>query len=302
MSDSKRELTSLLLEWLSPITVRGRRVVLKPDVRQSAAISLATIRGVWGRALHLLDEKVYAEVFEGIGPPHLRQAMYLFRPCLFRKSQQPDEAALEWLVIGSGIRHDAELCRAWDIAAGMGLGRERLPFVVSKMEPIVPEGPGTEASDWSPGKLNIPIENSRIACRVLFPQSLRLIHRNKLNTSPTLVDLTEAALSRFGLLRAACLGEIANLARPRDALPSFADRVLTRAASIPATKWSGQPLNLQRYSGRQKAEIEVNGVAGYLDLPKGLQELWPLFVTGHWLHLGKGTTQGLGRVNLQPLK
>ena len=295
-----RELTALILDWLLPITVRARWVVLKLDPRQPMAVSLAMLRGVWGRALHQLDEQSYAEVFEGVGPSHLRQAMYLLRPCLFQKTEQPDEVALEWLVIGPGIQHDVELCRAWDIASGMGLGRERLPFSVAKMERIIPHGMDANEPDWSPGRLNIPIENSQRACRVLFPQSLRLIHRDKLNTSPTLVDLVEAALNRFGLLRAACLGEITHLARPRDVLPDFSERLLTRAAEIPATAWSGQPLNLRRYSGRQKAEIEVHGVAGYIDLPEGLQELWPLFVTGHWLHLGKGTTQGLGRVNLQP--
>ena len=102
-----QELTALILDWLLSITVRARRVVLKLDPRQPVAVSLAMLRGVWGRALHQLGTQSYAEVFEGIGPPHLRQAMYLMHPCLFQKSEGLQElwplfVASHWLHLGKG--------------------------------------------------------------------------------------------------------------------------------------------------------------------------------------------------------
>jgi hypothetical protein len=65
--------------------------------------------------------------------------------------------------------------------------------------------------------------------------------------------------------------------------------------------WQGERLDFHRYSGRQKTEITLEGVAGSIDLPEGPGELWPLFAAGMWLHVGKGTTMGLGQVTIQPL-
>ena len=60
-------------------------------------------------------------------------------------------------------------------------------------------------------------------------------------------------------------------------------------------------LDLHRYSGRQRAELELRGVAGYLDLPYGPGEVWPQLAAAQWLHLGKGTVMGLGQLIVQPL-
>ena len=47
---------------------------------------------------------------------------------------------------------------------------------------------------------------------------------------------------------------------------------------------------------RQESELDLHGVAGSLELPRGPGELWPLLAAAQWLHLGKGTIMGLGQL------
>src|SRR5436190_859080 len=54
-------------------------------------------------------------------------------------------------------------------------------------------------------------------------------------------------------------------------------------------------------AARRQAEVELRGVSGCLDLPEGAGELWPLLAAAMWLHLGKGTTLGLGELQVLPL-
>jgi len=55
-----------------------------------------------------------------------------------------------------------------------------------------------------------------------------------------------------------------------------------------------------RYSGSQKAEVELRGVAGSLALPVGPGPLSPLLAAAAWIHIGKGTVMGLGQLNITP--
>jgi hypothetical protein len=56
---------------------------------------------------------------------------------------------------------------------------------------------------------------------------------------------------------------------------------------------------MRRWSAAQQAEVELHGVTGVMDLPEGPGELWPLLAAAGWLHLGKGTVFGLGRLEVQ---
>jgi hypothetical protein len=77
--------------------------------------------------------------------------------------------------------------------------------------------------------------------------------------------------------------------------------LLERARTLPAESWRGRRLDLVRYSGRQKAELEMRGVSGYLDLPEGPGPLWPLLAAAQWLHLGKGAVVGMGQLVVEAI-
>jgi len=49
-----------------------------------------------------------------------------------------------------------------------------------------------------------------------------------------------------------------------------------------------------RYSGRQKARMKLGGFVGKVRFRGELGEFWPLLLTGQEVHVGKGTSFGLG--------
>jgi hypothetical protein len=81
-----------------------------------------------------------------------------------------------------------------------------------------------------------------------------------------------------------------------------ARKALEHSREVPARPWQGERLDLHRYSGRQKAELEMHGVSGYLELPDGSGALRPLLAASQWVHLGKGTVMGLGQLVVQPIE
>ncbi|MEW6744994.1 MAG: CRISPR system precrRNA processing endoribonuclease RAMP protein Cas6 [Planctomycetota bacterium] len=48
--------------------------------------------------------------------------------------------------------------------------------------------------------------------------------------------------------------------------------------------------------------MDLRGVCGMLELPDGPGELWPLLLAAQWLHVGKGTVMGLGRLDVEPCR
>jgi hypothetical protein len=53
-----------------------------------------------------------------------------------------------------------------------------------------------------------------------------------------------------------------------------------------------------RYSARQAKETPLGGVMGTWELKGELTPLLPWLWLGQWLHLGKGTTMGMGQYSL----
>jgi hypothetical protein len=125
----------------------------------------------------------------------------------------------------------------------------------------------------------------------VFPAPLRLLRDGRLIGAPTLADLTLAVLRRCHALDAGSTG------------PAWERRHewLARAREVPALPFQGGPLDLVRYSGRQRGEIELRGVAGELTLPQGPGPLADLLLAAEWLHLGKGTVHGMGQVCVAPV-
>ena len=87
----------------------------------------------------------------------------------------------------------------------------------------------------------------------------------------------------------------------RSAAEAMTPALLEVARLTPSAPWQGQRFDLIRYSARQEAELEMRGVAGFLDLPQGPGALWPLLAALTWLHVGKGTVVGMGQLTVDSL-
>lgn len=253
--------------------------------------TIPMLRGVWGAALHDLDHAAYAAVFRGRGPVHARNPGYILRWA----RAAADRPCLEHLGLGwAASLHDQSLMRAWDMAGGMGLGPRRVRFRLDDVRPLGPAGPRPLSTlDPHPWPLDrcawpLPGDPAATPCTLSFPSPLRLMRDGCLIETPTLPDIVLAAWRRLLALQP-----------PWDETPGV-DEVgkilLALSRDIPARTWKGAPADVRRYSARQERRIDLEAVTGALFLPQGPGLAWPLLAAAQWLHIGKGTVMGMGRL------
>lgn len=276
----------MLQDILGTIRVRAWRFHLSTP---GVLATVPMLRGVWGAALHDLDRACYAAHFDGAGGV----ARYLLRPAAAGVEPAP---AVEFLRFGSPDPYtDALVWAAWEEAEARGLGPNRIPFRIDRIHPLAWDGTALGPARDQPGflldALPWPSGDPSVPCRLDVPAPLRLLRDGRLIQSPTPADLTLAALRRLHALA----GPVAD--------PLWADRRiwLDAAREVPSLPWQGRRLDLVRYSGSQRREVELHGVCGHLDFPSGPGPLAPLLNAARWLHLGKGTVMGLGQIEVQRL-
>ncbi len=278
-----------LLALLTRIHVSARRLLLDTGTVRATAPQL---RGVWGKALRQLDKATYDRVFEGRRATgrkaRSRTPRYVIRPAPLEPETAP---AVEWIVFHSDGGPDADpvLLRAWQLAADSGLGPDRTPFRIRKIQWLAPDG--SVAAGSGPWRLAAAAEilgpqPGLRPVRLEFPTPLRILRRRSLIRTPSLTDIAAALTRRLLVLRDAPL-------RNTTVLPA----VLQAARRIPSGEWEGQGGEFVRWSGTQKKEVVQRAVIGGLDLPTGPGDLWPLLAAGPWIHIGKSTTLGLGQLN-----
>ncbi len=283
-----------VFELLDKVLILPRRLVLDtPGVQASVPL----LRGVWGAALHELDQQAYEQVFETQGQREKGIALsppgYVLRPAPPDPNLWP---AVDWILVGAtAIEYDEVLRRAWDVASGMGLGPQRRRFFIRRTIWLGPdEQPMVWPSAWPLGLARWPFDSpERTPCRLVFRAPLRLLRRKRLIEQPTLTDLVVAAVRRVTPF----------LSKPlREQWQELGQELIEQSRRIKCSKGIWERLDFQRYSGRQRQRIELRGVEGWLELPKGPGPLWPLLNVCRWLHVGKGTVFGLGQLWVEPLE
>lgn len=272
---------------LAPIPVRALR--LRLDLPGSS-VPVPTLRGVLGRALHDGWPQVYETVFAPCGEDGRSTPLFVLRRA------PPDDSRLpgvELVLFGAAVQRKTEMRAAWDRAGELGLGQSRRRFTVAKWTELNARGEpaGPEESRWRLDEVDWPLtgDPAYTPCRLLFPEPLRILRRGKLVTRPRLADLVVAAARR---IRALLPQEWQ--ARARD----YQEEILAAVAPVPQCPWEGRKDRVRRMSGSQERRIELRGVSGHLDLPKGPGPLRTLLSATQWLHLGKGTVLGMGRLRI----
>ena len=296
------ELVQHQLSWLRPVEVRCFRLIVHLSrALQTGDWNLSTLRGAWGNQLRALDSGVYERVFNGVGGAAKRQTLYTFRPDLdvYGNVYDGTDSALQipfqWTLFNVPSSDLPFLIEAWKKAGQAGIGSHRDAFTLRGMPiPIHPD-----ADSPSLGEVRWPFESADTPIRLVFPFSVSLTQNAHLNTQPSLKDIVIAILNRLGFLH--CIAVSENLdqmqfpKRNDETWPEFAPQLLALADSLPHDAWQGKRQDLSRYSGRQKRLVDVQGVAGYLSLPSGVGDLWPILSAASWTQIGKSATQGLGR-------
>jgi len=285
------DLADKLLEIMSRVEILPCRLSLSTP---GARATVPMLRGVWGAALHGGWRREYDEVFIGDGPENDRTPLYLLRPA---PPDPTDSPALEWITLtASGAAHFTNLHGAWRAAADMGLGKRRVPFTIRKMRLIWPDESlrdGGRFHRWPLSMAPWPLKGppAKTPCRLTFPAPLRLQKEKRLITHPTLGDIVVAAFRRLRTLAEE---------EQRRSLNDLHERIMGAARQVECQCEEWERLDLVRYSARQKAELNLTGVAGGLDLPSGPGPIWPLLLVAQWTHIGKGTVVGMGQLRISP--
>ncbi|MHB8353698.1 MAG: CRISPR system precrRNA processing endoribonuclease RAMP protein Cas6 [Burkholderiales bacterium] len=248
----------------------------------------------------------YAYVFETPPPLHtskMRRYDAVPHPFLLNVVEDqhiaPDDTyPLGLMLVGRANAHLGYLIHALAEAGRRGVGTGRQSLILEQVaqktdagrDTIIYTAGGTLGAH-APQEWPCPPVPSQV--RMLFETPLRL-RRQETYLGPTTL--------RFADLFGALLRRISMLTYFHSETPLVTDFAgLVRAAEgIGFTETEFVWQDWTRYSGRQKTLLEMGGVIGSADLVgSDIAPFWPYLWLGQWVHVGKGTSMGLGRYRLE---
>ena len=171
-------------------------------------------------------------------------------------------------------------------------GRYGGPYRIERVSSLVHGGVVFDGSARKivrePATLIWPTE-SRVARRVQvdFITPLRMRTKSQYNTRPDFVEFIHALLGRLHLLTAIYGRQSTDRDWMRDLL-AMADVIKTDAQEFRVFRW-------ERTSGRDHRRIAMDGVIGNLTASGDLTPFLPVLRAGEFLHVGSGTSMGLGK-------
>ena len=223
-----------------------------------------------------------------------------------------DELVFDLLLVGRAIEYMPYVVYAVREMAKRGLGANRVPFDLSQVAVVDEHGfaqtiyaggdhritVSSQATKTLTELIQTRLEQLR-ATNILFLDELRLNFRTMtrirvdgdLQQALTFELLIRSLLRRISLL--AAVHGSGRLDVNYRALIDQASGVRTRASGLHWREW-------ERYSNRQRIKMNMGGFVGGIEyVGEAIQEFLPLIIAGETLHLGTGTTFGLGRYAIE---
>lgn len=201
-------------------------------------------------------------------------------------------------LIGKGIEYLPHFIEAFSAMGEKGIGRGRGKF---ELEKVLSNGREIYADStlyWPEDYLTLEkaleeaedLSADRLRLRFITP--LRLVFRKELVKIPEFHVIIGNLLQRIeNLQRFHC--ENAN--RP------FRKELIEKARSINlltnSTEWS----DWERYSHRKQRRMKLGGLVGEATYEGDLSSFLTLIILGEWIHIGKGTSFGLGKIQRLPV-
>lgn len=209
-----------------------------------------------------------------------------------RQFRKGDTLRLGLNLFGTAVGAHPFALRAMEEAGESGLGRMRLPF---RLDAIRQAG---ACRDWTPGQgFPAPVirgapRASGVSCRWNFTTPLRLRSGGRPVDHRRIApeDLAMPVLRRLDLL-------VSHYGNP-DRFRVHPD-MKRRAGLLRFTRCELKWKRLQRYSSRQSATHSVSGLMGSAELDYSAVPEWgPILAWAPVIHVGKATSMGLGRVEI----
>jgi len=212
-----------------------------------------------------------------------------------RELRAGSSLSLHVTLIGPGVGYLPHFLVVFDAMGREGRfgGRFRIRRVVAATGGgIVYDGASRqfigEPPDWT-WPAESACEVRRLSLEFLTP--LRMRTTGEYNTSPSFAELTQALLRRAHLLRALYGDGTVDTAWMAPLLRD-ADEAVVEAAEWKLFEWG-------RTSGRQDRRVPMDGVLGRITVRGNLTALAPWYRLGEWIHIGNGTSMGLGRFRVK---
>ncbi|MCW5982133.1 MAG: CRISPR system precrRNA processing endoribonuclease RAMP protein Cas6, partial [Bryobacteraceae bacterium] len=208
------------------------------------------------------------------------------------------ELAVHVTLIGAGVEHLPHFIAVFDAMGrhgGFG-GRFRLAAVTAAQRPshVVYDGRLRRmAGRPLPAGLEEAGGETKRA-RLEFVTPLRLRTGGRYNASPNFAEIAGALLRRIHFL-SALYGDGPASTEWMHPLLAAADEVRTEAARFELFRWD-------RYSGRQQRRVAMDGVVGWLEASGEMDGLMPYLRLGEHLHVGSGTSMGMGRYRMEEME
>lgn len=283
----------------------------------------STLRGAFGHALRrtvcaipeqecescrLRAACAYTRLFEtyieGDPPPLLRgletaPRPYVFEPRTDARTFAPGDPLLfDLLLLGQAVDLQAYAVLALERMAAAGLGLKRHRFALDRVETLAPDGtlrPVVQNGRATPRGLHppaLPREDgpaTRARLRFRTPTRIKLDHHLARS-----VDFRSLA---FAMLRRTL--ELAHFHLPGAAVDWTFRAYLEQADRVRVLRSDLRWHDWERYSNRQGRKMTLGGFEGTLDLEGDLHPFAPLLRTAEIVHVGKGATFGLGKVEVE---
>lgn len=284
----------------------------------------STLRGGFGRSFRrivcfnhkiscpncLLRERcVYAYVFETSPPKdseRLRKSKDIPRPFIIeppidgkREYHQGEGLEFGLTLIGRAIDYLPYFIVAFkelgDIGLGMGRGRYSLNGVSSNGQKIY-----SSKGEILKGAGNIITMADILKEIKVYPNdrlNLDFITATRLKSEERYVPIPE-----FYILIRSLLQRISSLLYfhcSQATLSCDFKGMIERAKGIRIERNNTRWRDWQRYSSRQKTRMNLGGIVGQITYKGDMEEFLPFILLGRYVHVGKGTTFGLGRYELR---
>lgn len=271
------------------------------------------LRGAFGHALRRgAPERVYRELFEpvieGEPPPFLKGVTTAPRPYVFvpdpaehtkRDYATADPLRFELVLIGQAADLHHVVVPCLESMAETGLGKRRHRFHLQRIE--CPDGEGGWETGYERDVLEwqgdapllrpvswLPDPQAGVSLDFLTPTSLT-------SKGDPLESFRFRELA-FRMLRRSL--ELAHFHVPEAEVDWHFKPLLVKASDITITHRDLRREDLDRWSNRQRRKVPLGGFVGTLRLEGDLEPFAPLLRTAEVVHVGKGTTMGLGMVRV----
>lgn len=206
------------------------------------------------------------------------------------------QLAFNLILVGRALAHVPYFILAFEQMAGQGLGTGRARFRLKAVKQdgaqfYDPES-ATLKSPLRTREIHLRSSSARTPCSRLtvhFRTPTRIIHQGRMSRRPQFSVLLRSLLRRVWLL-SHFHDEPAEF--EHDRLVAEAEKVRLADAAMAGDDW-------RHFSRRQQRVVEREGVTGWVKYEGELGLFLPLLRAGELLHVGKGTSFGMGRYEME---